>query len=160
MKKRDLYLWTVISVMSLLGGCTTLTTADFFVDSYPRGATVINSEGTILGMTPLNVSWAENGVTPTKIRGQTGPCWKTTELQFLWPSGVKTNQYFWYCGDKFQYRTINIARDLSLPGLDIDMKHAMQIEQIRATQKVQKSIDNQTSTIEFLNSINNSFRYY
>jgi hypothetical protein len=112
----------VVTVLANCGGPELAPQVLLTVQTDPQGA-MLYSNGAALGMAPQ--TW----VYIADAQAQAG--WiRTANVTAVWPSGAKTETsvtLVMHRGPQF----VTISRPLNAPGLDVDMAHALKLQQIK-----------------------------
>ena len=130
------------------------------VNTYPNGAIIIDSvSGKRIGTAPMTVHWQSYEITQNGAKPDGTPCWKLAPIEARWPSGSLKQVSFTYCGDRSQWISGQIERDLSDPGLHIDLAHEQQLEMARIQQQRLNNERSMAQTLQQIESNTNPYPY-
>lgn len=110
----------IFSTCSLLAGCS--TTVNFVSDI--EGATVTTVAGQSYGVTPTSVDFDKDALAESR---EGDGCSRILGVVYTWPSGatVTSPNPIVLCGERSSY-TVKMDRPREAPGVEIDMKNAME----------------------------------
>jgi len=124
----------ILVLISLIQVTGCMTQASLTLYSQPEGAYITEKDtGTSFGMSPAVIVYDPANL--SRYRNSEG-CYVVNGVQAKWVSGAYTEmETVKLCGRNYGDYNITISRDPSLPGLDKDMKFALEVQSIRAQQQ-------------------------
>lgn len=123
----------LLTTSILATGCA--SNVGLTVHSQPIGAYITQEDGTAFGMSPVYVSYNKKTLWSRQNLDQNG-CSKVRTLTARWASGAETRlENLVLCKRIGTEQQITINRDPTVPGLDVDLQMALQVQTLWAQQR-------------------------